>query len=166
MSELITTAAELDALPVRSVVIWPRSGQVWQKWGAVGGSEWFAGRAQANSSEFVALHPTRVLYRPDEPARTLPSEGCSCTGYSEDRGGGCFEYMVEYDPACPTHSEHVWNPRTQTWELPGRTEAAVKAEALRQAADELTPVYAIEGAAASHLRAIADRYDAEAGGRP
>lgn len=50
-------------------------------------------------------------------ATTLPTSGCSCTWHSEDRGGGYFETVVEYEPACPEHSEHVWNPRTQMWEL-------------------------------------------------
>lgn len=115
----------------------------------------------------------------------FPTDGCSCTGYTEDRGGGYSEYMLEYDPACPEHSEHVWNPRKQMWThatepapttlpsveavaqalaatygaeshteafvgaldlnaaravlalLPGRSEQAVKAEAIRWVAGEL-----------------------------
>lgn len=45
-----------------------------------------------------------------------PGDGCQCTGYSQDAGGGHFEYLVEYEPACPEHSEHVYNPRTGVWE--------------------------------------------------
>lgn len=30
---------------------------------------------------------------------------CSCSGYSEDRGGGYFEHMIERDPDCPEHGK-------------------------------------------------------------
>ena len=43
---------------------------------------------------------------------------CTCDWTSEDRGGGYFELVADYDPACPQHSVHVWNPRTQVWEQP------------------------------------------------
>lgn len=46
-----------------------------------------------------------------------PKGGCCCASYSEDRGGGYFELMLEYEPACPEHSVHLYNPRTGVWEL-------------------------------------------------
>jgi hypothetical protein len=49
-------------------------------------------------------------------ALPTPDNGCSCGWYSEDRGGGHHETMQEYDPACPIHSVHVYNPRTGVWE--------------------------------------------------
>ena len=58
-----------------------------------------------------------------------PKGGCVCESYSEDRGGGYFELMVEYEPACPEHSEHVYNPRTGVWEH----DATAHAEAAEQA---------------------------------
>lgn len=44
--------------------------------------------------------------------------GCCCTPFSQSAGGVYTEYLLEYDPACPEHSEHVYNPRTGVWELP------------------------------------------------
>lgn len=56
--------------------------------------------------------------RPTGRSRGLPGpkDGCCCAWYSEDRGGGYFETIQEYDPACPEHSEHVYDPRTGMWE--------------------------------------------------
>lgn len=45
----------------------------------------------------------------------VPGDGCSCTGHRQDYGG-YVEYLLQYEPACPEHSEHVWNPRTGIWE--------------------------------------------------
>lgn len=52
-----------------------------------------------------------------------PGDGCVCTGHSHDYGG-YVEYLMEYDPSCPEHSVHVWNPRTGAWEHaePDRTQ--------------------------------------------
>lgn len=60
-------------------------------------------------------------------ARLLPDPegGCVCETYSEDRGGGYSEAMVDYDPACPKHSVHVYDPRTGVWEF----DATARAEA-------------------------------------
>lgn len=58
-----------------------------------------------------------------------PKGGCVCRSHSEDRGGGYFELMVEYEPACPEHSEHVYNPRSGVWEF----DATARAEAAEQA---------------------------------
>lgn len=44
-----------------------------------------------------------------------PADGCQCTGHSQDYGG-YVEFLTEYEPSCPEHSEHVWNPRTGMWE--------------------------------------------------
>lgn len=44
-----------------------------------------------------------------------PADGCQCTGHSQDYGG-YVEFLLEYEPSCPEHSEHVWNPRTGMWE--------------------------------------------------
>lgn len=44
-----------------------------------------------------------------------PNAGCVCSWESEDRGGGCSELVAEYEPACPVHSEHLYDPRTGVW---------------------------------------------------
>ena len=70
---------------------------------------------------------------PDQIARALADagllvalptsgDGCQCTGHSQDAGGGHVEYLLEYEPSCPEHSEHVWNPRTGVWEHADRAE--------------------------------------------
>lgn len=45
----------------------------------------------------------------------MPGDGCLCTGHCQDYGG-YVEHLLQYEPACPEHSEHVWNPRTGIWE--------------------------------------------------
>ena len=47
-----------------------------------------------------------TLSRPD------PMGGCACVSHLEAHG----ETTMEYNPACPEHSEHVYNPRTGVWE--------------------------------------------------
>lgn len=44
-----------------------------------------------------------------------PKAGCTCTWHSEDRSGGHFETVPEYDPACPEHSTHLYDPRQGMW---------------------------------------------------
>lgn len=50
-------------------------------------------------------------------AKTLPTDltKCICPWDSEDRGGGHSEIVAEYEPACPVHSEHVYDPRQGMW---------------------------------------------------
>lgn len=57
--------------------------------------------------------------------RTLPDpEGpCTCIPHWQDAGGGHTEFLLEYEPACPLHSHHVYNPRTGVWQLAVDTEA-------------------------------------------
>lgn len=45
----------------------------------------------------------------------LPDDGCACTPHSQDAGGGYVEYLLEYEPACPEHSTHLWDPLLGTW---------------------------------------------------
>ena len=47
---------------------------------------------------------------------SLPSgPECVCTWHPGTPG--IEPDTLEYEPACPVHSEHVYNPRTQTWEF-------------------------------------------------
>jgi hypothetical protein len=46
-----------------------------------------------------------------------PKGGCACTPFSQSAGGVYVEHLAEYEPACPEHSEHVYNPRTGVWDL-------------------------------------------------
>lgn len=62
-----------------------------------------------------------------------PGDGCQCTGYSQDAGGGYFEYLVEYEPACPEHSEHVYSPRTGVWEHANPEPRTITREELAEA---------------------------------
>ena len=61
-------------------------------------------------------------------AKALPVEGCSCTPHEQDAGGGHTEYLLEYEPACPEHSEHLWDPKRGMWVLRSERDAAVAAE--------------------------------------
>lgn len=57
-----------------------------------------------------------------------PGDGCQCSGHSQDAGGGYVEYLMEYEPSCPVHSEHVWNPRTGMWEHAAPVDGVTPAE--------------------------------------
>lgn len=46
-----------------------------------------------------------------------PAGGCACSFDSEDRGGGYSELVQEYEPACPEHSEHLYDPVLGVWVL-------------------------------------------------
>lgn len=37
---------------------------------------------------------------------SVEESSCACVWYSENRGGGHFETMIEPDPDCPEHGEH------------------------------------------------------------
>lgn len=43
-----------------------------------------------------------------------PTAGCCCTHHPTPLG---CPPEVEYEPACPEHSVHVYNPRTGVWDL-------------------------------------------------
>lgn len=60
----------------------------------------------------LGLGPARGGERPSLPD---PAGGCVCTWHSEDRGAGYSETVLEYDPACPEHSVHVYDPRSGMW---------------------------------------------------
>lgn len=67
----------------------------------------------ASSEEYArALAEAGLLH----DALPTPADGCQCSGHSQDAGGGYVEFLMEYEPSCPEHSEHVWNPRTGMWE--------------------------------------------------
>lgn len=72
----------------------------------------------------------RAEWEAEVSARTLPNPkgGCACGWHSQDAGGGYTEILAEYEPTCPEHSKHVYNPRTGVWELPeqGETEWEVE----------------------------------------
>jgi hypothetical protein len=40
---------------------------------------------------------------------------CACSQESEDHGGGMIEYYLAYNPACPKHSYHLWDPSQGMW---------------------------------------------------
>lgn len=73
--------------------------------------------------------------KPQRPSLPDPKGGCACRGYSEDHGAGYVEQMVEYEPACPEHSEHVYNPRTGVWDLSDPSRVQPSREELARAID-------------------------------
>lgn len=46
-----------------------------------------------------------------------PEEGCACDLTPEDRGGGHTELVGEMNPACPEHSDLVYDPKVGMWGL-------------------------------------------------
>jgi hypothetical protein len=77
--------------------------------------------AHLRGSESLAGQEVRKL--------PTPADGCTCTPHSQDAGGGYTEHLLEYDPACPEHSEHVYDPHAGAWvKAPGRTLVEAAAE--------------------------------------
>ena len=62
-------------------------------------------------------------------ALPLPGDGCACTPHAQDAGGGYTEYLLEYEPACPEHSEHLWDPKQGVWVLRSEHDAEVAEKA-------------------------------------
>lgn len=48
-------------------------------------------------------------------ALPMPEDGCACHPHDQDAGGGYTEHLLEYEPACPVHSHHVWDPTQGMW---------------------------------------------------
>ncbi|WP_394217019.1 hypothetical protein [Brachybacterium vulturis] len=46
-----------------------------------------------------------------------PAPGCCCVAYTQDAGGGHFEHLLEMHPACPEHSDALYDPRVRIWIL-------------------------------------------------
>lgn len=53
----------------------------------------------------------------ESAAQSLPDPkgGCACTMHAQNAGGCYTEYVLEYEPACPEHSHHVYDPRVGAW---------------------------------------------------
>ncbi|WP_432679368.1 hypothetical protein ACRAJ3_11500 [Rhodococcus pyridinivorans] len=56
--------------------------------------------------------PTTPEQRPPLPD---PNGGCACTWHTQDAGCGYTEVIPEYEPACPEHSHHLYDPRAGMW---------------------------------------------------
>ena len=130
----IKTAAELDALPVRSIGI-DDDGDAWQKYD----DGWHAAFVDAYPQASREIPPLTVLYRPDaEPVSVLPI----VEAVAREIDPESWRY---YDTGIlpPTHpgALAVVRKSKEAAErvlklFPGRTEAEVKAEALEEAADK------------------------------
>ena len=46
-----------------------------------------------------------------------PKAGCCCVLHVQDAGGGHFERLLEMHPACPEHSDALYDPRSGVWIL-------------------------------------------------
>ena len=136
-------------------------------------------RMERKGREFVEVPRQTLVTLISAAEGLLPTVdgGCCCTPFSQSAGGVYTEYLAEYDPACPEHSEHVYNPRSGVWEHAPSTEAKINAEVLREAAIMGAVQFAkdhhgesawILGRALidqSWLLAYADRIESEAGQR-
>jgi hypothetical protein len=105
--------------------------------------------AASEMDRLTVVDETRRVYGRDVRGGTmsdkLPTTGCACTARTQNAGGGYYEHLLEYEPACPEHSEHIWNPRTGMWELLAEHDRQVKANAWDEgresvARDFLNPV--------------------------
>jgi hypothetical protein len=76
-------------------------------------------RDSAERAANAAEARTRIAEREVDRLRkkVLPKDltACACHTHAQDAGAGFTEYTVEYEPACPIHSTHVYNPRTGQW---------------------------------------------------
>ncbi len=158
MTEIITTAEELDALPIRSIAI-DEDGDAYQKYS----DGWRAAFCDPDPEEAFDL-PERLalVHRPGQPAPSLPPT----MEQIEDLLVRCRS-SVSGELVIPTAAIHIhalyptcqpsrdaarraiFSKAPDYWDeidigtaadavlalLPGRSEAEVKAEALREAAD-------------------------------
>lgn len=46
-----------------------------------------------------------------------PKAGCCCIPHTQDAGGGYTEHLLEMHPACPEHSDALYDPRAGVWIL-------------------------------------------------
>ena len=67
--------------------------------------------------EHALLTPSGVKRDAAVAALPLPVDGCACTPHEQSAGGVYTEYLLEYEPACPEHSEHLWDPTQGAWVL-------------------------------------------------
>jgi len=95
--------------------------------------------AVAIRAALVLAHPP--LMPPLPPPLPKPGDGCQCTPIWQDAGGGHTELLAEYEPSCPEHSEHVWDPRTGRWELRSEDDIETQAKALDDAADAIQALH-------------------------
>lgn len=132
MADQITTAAELDALPVTSTVIWRHNSRMWQKWETIGGPAWFSGKQLVRSSEFIAKHPADVLYRPDQQPTVQPT-----VEQIADAIHAAWDLDTpDDDEPCYCDLDAINDAARAVLALiPGRTEAEVRAEALASLGD-------------------------------
>ena len=135
MNEQVTSAAELDALPVGSVVMEGDSGEPFE-WVVPGvqvmpgvfhrfPDGWYVVAGHGVRLSEFDLGPLTVLYRPDQPQRVQPSR--------EDVEGALIgaRSCVTREVVVPTAAEAVLALFAQQ-----PTVAEVKAEALREAAND------------------------------
>lgn len=46
-----------------------------------------------------------------------PKAGCCCIPHIQDAGGGYTEHLLEMHPACPEHTDALYDPRAGVWIL-------------------------------------------------
>lgn len=59
---------------------------------------------------------------------------CTCPWTVEDFGGGVTATVPEYEPSCPVHSMHLFDPRTGAWVLRAAPAVVVTAEQVKRVA--------------------------------
>lgn len=84
-----------------------------------GGDPWIRVDAAAARSTVHLLVNALEAAEAELTRSALPSphtlDQCLCTVYSQDAGGGYFEPLLEQEPACPVHSEYVFDPKVAAW---------------------------------------------------
>lgn len=137
---LIQTAAELDALPHLSVVLADLEGRAAQKDTSYDPPRWWVtGQPTALDNEDMrAVLPLTVLYRPDQPPATVETAtakpnveavALALRNASRDRAGLSPTDRLPWSISADAGRADA---RAVLALLPGRTEAEVKAEALRE----------------------------------
>lgn len=88
-------------------------GAEWQKareaWGGPptvlrGAAVWGCGKC---ARERMLGHDDGEIPEHHRSCEKRDGNACRCTGYSEDRGGGHFELMLEPEPDCPEHGAQI-----------------------------------------------------------
>jgi hypothetical protein len=95
---------------------WPTEAQVEAATRAIGTTYW--GSADDWPEFEDAARDALLAAFPEDPrvsALPRPEDGCACIPHEQSVDPGYVEYIWEYDPACPEHSEHLYDPRSGVW---------------------------------------------------
>ncbi len=145
MNEQITSAAELDALPL-TTIIRDANAMPYVRWPNTPNPEWW--RPGSNVPETPRL-PALALYRPDQPQRVQPSREDVARLLAHQNTDWTHGYL---GADLATGETHDHGPRCANWEPYAEDADAVLALFTQQPTVAEVKAEALEEARAAHIR--------------